>query len=390
MAEPRKSTDTKSPPQPGKAPGTGTGGNVDGTAGNVGGGVAASFASLKTGLDGLILNTVLTASAAGSTGGSKEPLSLQTTSNNFRKFVQKSGPIFAMQDAAEAVFRWDDVPKTVFFGAAWAFLCLYPALVLILPNIILTAILLYTHSRHVPVDQPDGEDLGSKLGSFAPPAEGSVDYLANLTNIQAMMGQISDVSDLLRSFAPYLTWRDPRQSLVLLQLSVLSSVLILFVYPFIPFRYVFLILGETALLAGHPISQSLFKETSPLLNRKQKVLSKVITTLIEEDGMGEDELEGELREVERFDTETRQDGVWGTDLEIGGELPVGKGWRWVRRSEWRVDLVGGEKGGGVDDAGWAYLYIDGTRSASPSGPMGLSNTRRRRLTRRAVRPTQNS
>lgn len=70
-------------------------------------GVAASFASLKTGLDGLILQTVLTASAPGSAGGqsglsggdgkgreeralilstaSKEPLSLQTTSNNFRK-----------------------------------------------------------------------------------------------------------------------------------------------------------------------------------------------------------------------------------------------------------------------------------------------------------------
>lgn len=37
--------------------------------------------------------------------------------------MQKSGPIFAAQDAAEAVFRWEDTPKTLFFGGAWAFFC---------------------------------------------------------------------------------------------------------------------------------------------------------------------------------------------------------------------------------------------------------------------------
>ncbi|KAL8277720.1 hypothetical protein RQP46_009842 [Phenoliferia psychrophenolica] len=214
-------------------------------------GVAASFASLKTGLDGLILQTVLTAGSAGSGSSSKEPLSLQTTSNNFRKFVQKSGPIFAAQDSAEAVLRWDDTPRTVFFGVAWAFLCTYPVLVFILPNIILAAILLSTHHRHVQAtpDDPTGAD-DPKPVSFAPPDEGSVDYLANLTNIQTMMGRISDGSDFIRSFAPYLSWRDHRTSLVLLQLSILTGCLSLALFPLIPFKLVFLLLGESVLLAA--------------------------------------------------------------------------------------------------------------------------------------------
>ncbi|GAA5905454.1 uncharacterized protein JCM6883_006400 [Sporobolomyces salmoneus] len=63
----------------------------------------------------------------------KEPLSLQATSVNFRRFVQKSGPVFVAQDAAEAVFRWEDPPKTVFFALCWAF-------------IFLVAVLLTTHN----------------------------------------------------------------------------------------------------------------------------------------------------------------------------------------------------------------------------------------------------
>ena len=37
--------------------------------------------------------------------------------------MQKSGPIFVGQDAAEAVFLWEDTAQTVFFGVVWAFLC---------------------------------------------------------------------------------------------------------------------------------------------------------------------------------------------------------------------------------------------------------------------------
>lgn len=165
-----------------------------------------------------------------------------------------------------------------------------------------------------------------------------------------MMGMISDGSDFLRSFAPYLTWRDHRTSLVLLQATVLSGAFSLAIFPLIPFKLLFLVGGESLLLAGHPIAQSFARESTPLMQRKLLALSVWGRRLLEEDAMGEDELEGEIREVERYDVESRQDGVWGLDIELGGELPSGKGWRWVRGGDWTVDVLG-DWAGGVVDAG---------------------------------------
>lgn len=51
----------------------------------------------------------------------KEPLSLPTTTKNFRAFVQKSGPIFYFQDAVEATLAWDDWAWTSMWMAIWAF-----------------------------------------------------------------------------------------------------------------------------------------------------------------------------------------------------------------------------------------------------------------------------
>lgn len=50
----------------------------------------------------------------------KEPLSLPTTTKNFRGFVQKSGPIFYFQDAVEATLAWDDWAWTSMWMAIWA------------------------------------------------------------------------------------------------------------------------------------------------------------------------------------------------------------------------------------------------------------------------------
>ena len=130
--------------------------------------------------------------------------------------------------------------------------------------------------------------------------------------------------------------------------------------------------------------------------------------MLEEDAMGEDELEGEITDIERFDVESKQDGVWGPDIELGGELPAGEGWRWVKGADWTVDVLGDWADGVVDSgetnkwllgylgeltrdvstAGWTYLFIDGTRSALPVTPTGQAGARRRRMTRRAVRIKQ--
>ena len=164
-------------------------------------------------------------------------------------------------------------------------------------------------------------------------------------NIQIMMGRISDLSDFGRSLVPYLTWRDERTSLVLLQLSVISGVVIFLVAPLVPWRLVFIIVGEAALLAGHPLTISLISETAPYLAASSKRFSIKTARLVEDDSLLDEELDAELVELERFEVEARQDGAWVPDVVSGGELP--QSFRWLRSGDWTVDEL--YAGGDVDE-----------------------------------------
>lgn len=99
---------------------------------------SAFGSTLKTNLDGFITSAVLNTPAPSTRAShsllselpltpeytaTKEPLSLGVTSTNFRRFVQKSGPLFLAQDAVVDVLSWADPAKTMLFGAVWALLC---------------------------------------------------------------------------------------------------------------------------------------------------------------------------------------------------------------------------------------------------------------------------
>ncbi|SCV74502.1 BQ2448_7531 [Microbotryum intermedium] len=305
------------------------------------------------------------------TQDSKEPLSLQATSNNFRRFVQKSGPIFVAQDAAEALLKWEDQPTTLFFAVAWGFICYYPYLLLIVPNVILISILLSTYST-----RPSSSPLNSPTTTIstsapAPPAEGSIDYLANLQNIQIMMGRVSAGSDFaMAHVVPFLTWQDTRVTLVLLQLATLSSFAILFIAPYIPIRMVLLVAGEAVFFAGHPIVLGIMAQAAPYLSPFLLRASTKIDRVIEEDSLDDSELDAdELRMVEKLEIEALRDSTWVAETEVGGELPkiesgdeaqASQGgmrmegrWYWSRGlggQEWKIDWS--YCGGDLDPGEW--------------------------------------
>ena len=55
---------------------------------------------------------------------SKEPLSLPITTNNFRRFALRSGPIFWLQDRIEEIIMWKKSYKvTAAWMGTYAFLC---------------------------------------------------------------------------------------------------------------------------------------------------------------------------------------------------------------------------------------------------------------------------
>ncbi|GAA6063692.1 hypothetical protein JCM10212_000271 [Sporobolomyces blumeae] len=319
----------------------------------------------------------------------KEPLSLQATSTNFRRFVQKSGPIFVAQDAAEAVFRWEDPAKTLFFAVAWGFLCWCPSLVLFVPNVVLVSILLTTYqARKASSPPPDSPDGPTSLSS-APPTEGSVDYLANLQNIQIMMGRIADASDYGRSFVPYLTWHDERVSRALLHFAVVSSLGIALVAPYVPWRLVAFVVGEGAFVVTHPVVLAFLSSilASPRVQALHKAHRQTLARLVEDDALTDRELELDLVEVVRVEMETRApDGTWEPEVVIGGERPAHATWV----GDWTECVP---EDGKVDADGWTYLHLDGSRSSSPilvqPGEKGsmTAQSRRKKMIRRVLQPS---
>lgn len=174
------------------------------------------------------------------------------------------------------------------------------------------------------------------------------------------MGTIVNVIDSLALFTPYLTWQHPL-SLVILQLSIISTLLLLFLTPLIPMRYFFLVLGEVTLLAGHPFIKSLIKSSIPLLLSERststslKSYKKVCSQLLEEDTIPPQELEGEIKWVERMMSEIKMpDGNWGSDLvhvDSRGLPNAGEGegkWKWVSGFGWEIDEAGEWAEGKVD------------------------------------------
>ncbi|GAA5984917.1 hypothetical protein JCM10908_002450 [Rhodotorula pacifica] len=398
-------------------------------------------------LDELLVGAVLKAGPTGtSVQGNKEALSLQTTSVNFRRFVQKSGPIFVAQDAVESVVRWEDPAKTSFFAAAWAILCYWPSLVVLLPNVILVSILLTTYQakkKHTHGPPPESQDGPTPLAKD-PPSEGSIDYFANLQNIQIMMGRIADLTDVLRSFVPYLTWRDERLTRLLFLLSILSSFLLALSARYIPWRLVLFLLGESTLLFFHPLVRTFLADAKPRVwnYKTRKACWMVLNRLLEDDELREDELDCEVVEVQRIEVESRISGggsghtggataastgpsghgpgtssnslstspslsslsdspnldaasagttLWQTEAVVGGDLPLG--FRWLSTS-W--EDVPPPLDGAIDVEGWTYIFLDGYRAASPSKVLlgaaagekdriVWAQTRRRRLVRRAIK-----
>lgn len=80
---------------------------------------AASTPTTASKLTESILNTVLASAltvppSQGAGAGAvshaqgKQPLSIQVTTANFKKFVAKAGPIFWLSDQIEAVIQWHD------------------------------------------------------------------------------------------------------------------------------------------------------------------------------------------------------------------------------------------------------------------------------------------
>lgn len=284
------------------------------------------------------INDLLLSSLPSTTvDGSKQALSIRTTTSHFFRFVHKTGPVFDISDAIEGILRWQNPLATIFVGCVWALVCLYPALVLLAPSIAVSTVLLWNHARRFPpapisVDNPYQEARTAKAPpSGQPPTEGSVEYFTNLQNIQELMGRVSDVTDKGRSLVPYFNWSNERISMLLLQLSagitLLLAIALYFSSPYLDVRYVFLVMGDSGLLACHPVSIAMMQAflASPTTRFYKDKLAAVVQDIINDDALPDDYVfpnaKGQrrtIKEIVVYENERKSlDGTWSSEPTKG-------------------------------------------------------------------------
>ncbi|KAG1732390.1 integral peroxisomal membrane peroxin-domain-containing protein [Suillus paluster] len=260
----------------------------------------------------------------------RDPLSIPITTVNFRRFVARVGCVFWLQDRLEEVLMWRRGWKyTGVWITAYAFLCYFPRLVLLLPHAILAAIMLSTYPTTSPCESTSTKNPPAPIAP--PPSEGSVDWQANLQAIQNLMGAFSDVYDLLSPLTPHLIHRSTHTSLIL-TLTLLSFLLLLPILPLIPLRLLFLVLGVSPFAWTHPITQvriipllkaavngSIIKGSNAgtTLTTKYATLKTKLRRWIDDDRLEDRHWSAEMREVELWENERWAPGPSSSSSSFG-------------------------------------------------------------------------
>ncbi|CAE6464020.1 unnamed protein product [Rhizoctonia solani] len=189
----------------------------------------------------------------------RDALSIQITTTNFRRFVSRSGPIFWFQDRVEEIILWKrGWCYTAAWGCAYAFLCIYPRMLLILPQLVLLAIMLinYPGTSNRRPGSPSAKGTSHSPTRSNPQLivpEGSSEWYANLQAIQNLMGAVSDAHELAVPIVPSLTWATPATRSILYMTLITLPVGLLPISP----QQIFLGGGLGLLCIMHPFFQSL-------------------------------------------------------------------------------------------------------------------------------------
>ncbi|KAH9851703.1 integral peroxisomal membrane peroxin-domain-containing protein [Lenzites betulinus] len=358
----------------------------------------------------------------------RDPLSIPITTNNFRRFVSKAGPVFWLQDRIEEIILWKRGWKyTMVWMAAYAFLCCFPRLVFLIPHTVILGVLLANHPAIRKGESLDA--LPPKATQAVPltqPSEGSADWLANLQAIQNLMGMVSDAHDFAVKFVPYLTYSSPYTG-ILLSVVLATFVIMIPLVNMLPMRTTCLVLGLLPFCITHPFTQH------TLLPTLQSGLGPVLDALrfralriVDDDSLEDKHWQAELREVELWENErwapgpggsaeegTKAEGTWSrANLKPGerkawtrgrdgwsgisddgtGEVSsnltfsLGSGWFFVETEDWRPDLEGvWIAPAGADEGGWVYTndaWLDPHPYPQEEWRSSGGMTRRRRWTRR--------
>ncbi|KAK2734283.1 hypothetical protein FQN55_002831 [Onygenales sp. PD_40] len=191
--------------------------------------------------------------------------SLPVMSNNFRRFNARIGIVFLFQVRATNVLTWKTPTHTISFLFVYSFLCLDPYLLLILPFAIFLLFIMVPGflARHPP---PPSASTSSTTAYYsyegpalAPPqtvkpaSETSKDFFRNMRDLQNSMADFANLHDATVSLLSPATnfSNETLSSTLFLLFTILAAVLFLTAH-LIPWRFLFLIGGNAAIIAANP------------------------------------------------------------------------------------------------------------------------------------------
>ncbi|KAG0767404.1 hypothetical protein G6F16_002807 [Rhizopus arrhizus] len=334
------------------------------------------------------------------------PLNPQTTTKNFTRFVSRVGPIFKFRDRVMLLLSWEKPLDTWISLFVYCLVCLYPKLILFIPQSILIYLVLSKHAKAKknknkkikPDPLPKRRDEKKEAFSFPlyqpDSASDSPEYLRNLQNIQNSMGDISDAYDWIVAQSRQIDWSSESQTAHMLQCLAVLVVLMGPVALFVSLRIVFLSAGLSFYANQTRFVKCIVKELTPymLQSGKRCMRSWRQWYLDLEASFDRQSETGQVSVIENqmwvsdygyvHDPHAPWSSLSGLQAWSAKQLvKPPRGYRWKGQDAWIVDQTGPwvdddlniEICVSIDKYGW--VYEDDARRLS------MPNTRRRRWTR---------
>ncbi|KAJ3024352.1 hypothetical protein HKX48_000027 [Thoreauomyces humboldtii] len=338
----------------------------------------------------LMTNTAVN-SAAMERAAKEPPLNLLTTTpKNFTRFVTRLGPVVNFQDDVTEVLTWQNPPKTVIVMVTYIFLCIYPTLLIVAPQMLLIYMIMRNYYQKAKKDA-----VGSKTS-------GNVQYLKNMQFIQNSMGMFCEGYEDVKKSSKVLDWSNEEETIHVLKVAVASMFGVIVVVRMIPFNYIMLLGGVAVFLQNTALFRAASTTLPPVLMKKLQSQVDSIREAIREARKAGD---GSFVTVTLFENQRwwaglgwiphllrSERGPWSDETgqitraaKEDFQLPQEGEWQWADDA-WRLDVGWSD----VDEQGWKYTdhsWENGKTKAAMS-----SLTRRRMWVRkmRLLKPAANA
>ncbi|KAI8143926.1 integral peroxisomal membrane peroxin-domain-containing protein [Fennellomyces sp. T-0311] len=330
-----------------------------------------SWENILKSLEELVVAAVLDQSSTCEYLSNSPPLHPQTTTRNFSRFIKRIGTFFEMRDSVVRLVCWEDSMNTWIAITSYTILCLYPKLLLVVPQFVL---LYFLASNRIhppseidsPIAQRHSTGPNKKSTTFASTFNAGLallsnmdnkdapEYTRNLQNIQNMMGEYSDIYDAIaQSFRTHAS--DEQSRLIAIQVVVISTVLTIPLMFLASFNHMLLVIGLAIFIVNSRFAKA-WMRVKDCYHDPIEDLSVATLQLIQD--LYKREPSEEHHTLSIFQNQRK----WGSEFlpklkttdkielwsNLSGAISVPEpanidppeGYRWVEGSKWAVDQTG--------------------------------------------------